>query len=203
MKHYEDFKPIIDEKLDEFRRVHNEGSDVWFEEMAFCIFAANSSADMGLLAVDLLRPVLKDGSLEDYKEAVRGKVRFYNVRSEFLYYNKNLLAEKGVSLKELIKSQSNFYDRRRFIKDNFKGFGFKEASHFLRNVGYKGYAIVDKHVLKVLKGLEVLDSDRPPKIEEEYYGVESKIHWFAKSRGLSVDALDLALWSYKTGKIVK
>ena len=198
LKHYESKGEIILSKLKEFEYVHEEGD--WFEEMTFCVFAANSSAEMGLKAVELLRG--SDGSLEDYKKRVGGKVRFYNKRSEYLHYNKELL-KKFKDLKTVLKGIDDFYERRRFLVDNFKGFGFKEASHFLRNVGYKGYCIIDKHILRLMKELGVFETDKPPKNEKEYYEYERLMKKFVEENGLDVDVLDLALWSYATGKIIK
>jgi thermostable 8-oxoguanine DNA glycosylase len=40
---------------------------------------------------------------------------------------------------------------KRVHKNNFKGFGMKEASHLLRNLGYEGYCIIDKMFSTPLK----------------------------------------------------
>ena len=37
-----------------------------------------------------------------------------------------------------------------------KGLGYKEASHFLRNIGFPGYAILDKHILNSLREMGVI-----------------------------------------------
>ena len=39
-----------------------------------------------------------------------------------------------------------------------KGLGYKEASHFLRNIGVKGHAILDKHVMRCLAEIGVIDT---------------------------------------------
>ena len=94
------------------------------------------------------------------------------------------------------------HDLREHIRKHLKGFGMKESSHFLRNIGYKGFAIVDKHVLNVLEELGVRQA-QPPKTAEEYKEIEKEIHKFALKHGFDVDVLDLAFWSYKTGEIIK
>ncbi len=199
-KHYYDMKPLIKSKLDEFQQINNK-QELWLEEMVFCVFAANSSAEMGLKATNLVRPVLENGSFDQIKERVKGKVRFYNVRTKYLIKNRETL-KLFPNIKSHLDSL-DFYDRRLFIKNNFLGFGFKESSHFLRNIGYKGYGIIDKHVIRLMHELGVFEKNTPPKNEREYYDYEKKLHIFASENDLDVDALDLALWSYATGKIIK
>ena len=200
--HYEKVKPVAERKLSEFSKHKDSEHEALFEEMAFCVFAANSSAKMGLKAVELLKPVLHEGSLEDYRKAVWCKVRFYNKRSEYLYYNREKTSVLGGDLRALM-NDAGTHELRKLIVKEFKGFGFKEASHFLRNIGHKGLCIIDKHVLNVMKELGVLKSNKPPRNEEEYLELERKIKRFAEKNNFDVDILDLAIWSYKTGEIIK
>ena len=81
-QHYESIKREAEGKLREFQDIRDAEHEKLMEELAFCVFAANSSAKMGLLAVELLRPVLHNGELEDYRQAVHKRVRFYNKRAE-------------------------------------------------------------------------------------------------------------------------
>lgn len=200
LKHYNVVEREAKAKLKEFKRIRN--SNELFKEMAFCVFAANSSAEMGLLAVKLLKPVLDRGTLDDYKLAVHKKVRFYNKRAEYLFYNKEKIKELNINLKDIITTKTP-QERREFIRDNFKGFGLKEASHYLRNTGTKGLCIIDKHVLSVMQELKVIEHDEKVLRDEDYYRIEKKIIDFAKENNLDVDVLDLASWSFKTGKIIK
>ncbi len=84
-----------------------------------------------------------------------------------------------------------------------KGLGYKEASHFLRNVGYRGYAILDKHILRCLAEVGVLDTPQPPTTRARYLSTEERLRRFAADLGLDFDELDLVLWSMKTGEILK
>ncbi len=156
---------------------------------------------MANVAVELLKPILWSGSLEDYKKSVEKKVRFYNIRSRYLYENK-LIIEKFEDFLDHLESLDH-HKRRFFIKDNFKGFGMKESSHFLRNIGYRGYCIIDKHVLNLMNEFGVLNMAKPPKNVNEYLDIELKIIQFANENGFDIDELDLALWSFKTGKVMR
>ncbi|MFT4261372.1 MAG: hypothetical protein ACMXX9_02995 [Candidatus Woesearchaeota archaeon] len=201
-RHYGAVHAEAKQRLSEFKSKKDLEHEELFEELAFCVFAANSSAKMGLLAVELLKPVLHNGELNHYKEAVHKKVRFYNVRSKYLYYNKDFIEKNHGSLREMLNKFEDKHELRYYIKENLKGFGMKESSHFLRNIGYSGFAIIDKHVLNVLEELGVREA-KPPRNVKEYLEIEKEIIEFANKHGFDVDVLDLAFWSYKTGEIIK
>ncbi|MEP7037186.1 MAG: hypothetical protein ABI891_02490, partial [Acidobacteriota bacterium] len=84
-----------------------------------------------------------------------------------------------------------------------KGLGYKEASHFLRNIGFKGYAILDKHVLRSLAELKIIDDAKPPSTRLKYLTIENQLKKLADSAEIDFDELDLVLWSLKTGEILK
>lgn len=200
-EHYFSRQDEIRKRLKEFESFRDSSDKEIFEEVAYCVFAANSSAEMATTALKLLKPVLHSGSLEDYQKTVHKKVRFYNIRSKYLFDNRQVIEQHNNFLKHL--ESLNHHERRLFIKDNFKGFGMKESSHFLRNIGFKGYCIIDKHVLNLMTEFSVLKSATPPKNVEEYLKIENKIIEFANKNNFDVDELDLALWSFKTGKVMR
>jgi N-glycosylase/DNA lyase len=84
-----------------------------------------------------------------------------------------------------------------------KGLGYKEASHFLRNIGFSGHAILDKHVLRCLAEVGVVDSAKPPTTRDRYLQLEEKLKRFAREVKIDFDELDLVLWSMKTGEVLK
>lgn len=200
--HYKKIEPQAQKKLKEFSNKKNKTHKELLEELTFCIFAANSSAKMGLLASQLLKDTMHQGSLTEIKQKVHKKVRFYNKRSEYLHYNREYIKKKHETLPNLIKKFQNPNDLRLYIKKNLKGFGMKESSHFLRNIGYKGFTIIDKHVLSVIQEIG-LRHNTPPKNEQEYLEIETTIIQFAQKNNLQIDILDLAFWSYRTGEIIK
>ena len=84
-----------------------------------------------------------------------------------------------------------------------KGLGYKEASHFLRNIGLKGHAILDKHVLRCLADLKVIEDPKPPTTRARYIATEEKLRTVARDLKIDFDELDLVLWSMKTGEVLK
>ena len=73
----------------------------------------------------------------------------------------------------------------------------------MRNVGFRGYAILDKHVLARLEEFGTIESAKPPSTKKKYVALEEKMKLFAESIGLDFDELDLLLWYTKTGEILK
>jgi len=96
-------------------------------------------------------------------------------------------------------------DRRDWLvkEKGIKGLGYKEASHFLRNIGFKGYAILDKHVLKCLAELKLIDEPKPPNTRTKYLSFEARLKDLTQLTGIDFDELDLVLWSMKTGVVLK
>ena len=177
-----------------------------FEELCFCIFTANASAEMGLKAVDAVRNVLINGSATDMTRRLEGIYRFNNIRPAYIIHTRDHLKNTlNFKLKEKIMSFKNKEELRDFfaLNKDVKGLGFKEASHFLRNIGFKGYAILDKHIINSLHEFGIISINERPKNRQEYIEMESKFMDFSKDVGIDMDELDLLLWSRKNGRILK
>jgi N-glycosylase/DNA lyase len=196
-------------RLTEFDQVWNSKSDarLW-EEMVYCIFTAGASASSGMIAVDAVKPLLDSGSRIAITRALKKPpaYRFHNVRAEHVVATRKFLRTNfSMRLRDQLESFSNLAERRDWLArtPGIKGLGYKEASHFLRNIGFKGYGILDKHIIRCLAELGVLDSAKPPTTRARYLASESLMKDFANEIGINFDELDLALWSMKTGKILK
>ena len=199
----------IRSRLREFREVWKTADDarLW-EEMVFCIFTAGASAKMGLKSVETLRPLLESGAHQEMTSALiaAGAHRFPNARPGYVIVTRNYLRELcSMRLRERLSNFRDPIERRDWLAQDprVKGLGYKEASHFLRNIGFKGYGILDKHIVRSLYELKVIDSPKPPTSRGKYLDAEEKMRRFAKSAGINFDELDLLLWSMKTGEILK
>ena len=197
----------IRERLREFRNVGRTGSHQrLFEELTFCIYTAGASARMGLRSVESVRSVLMNGSMQDLRKALSGSHRFPNARGAYVFETREYLREHcGLRLDEALGSLESSDERRDFLAANraVRGIGYKEASHFLRNIGYRGYAILDKHLLSRLTEFEVIESPKPPSTKKQYVATEESVKHFADAIGIDFDELDLLLWYTKTGEILK
>ena len=92
---------------------------------------------------------------------------------------------------------------REWLVNNVKGLGWKEASHFLRNIGHRNLAILDRHILKNLIRVGVIQRLPKTLTARRYLAIEKKFLKFSQQIGISMDELDLLFWSMETGKILK
>jgi N-glycosylase/DNA lyase len=200
-------RPQIRERLSEFEQVWREGSDhrLW-EEMVFCFFTGGCSAMMGIRSIEAIRPLLQTGSQPEIATALSGVHRYPNARARYVIASRTFLQEHcNLELRKKLDGFECHLERRDWLvkEKGIKGLGYKEASHFLRNIGFKGYAILDKHVLKCLAELKIIDSPKPPNTRSRYLRVEDKLRDLTERTKIDFDEMDLVLWSMKTGQILK
>jgi N-glycosylase/DNA lyase len=194
-------------RLKEFDDVWRCGSDerLW-EEMVFCFFTGGCSAKMGLRSVEAVRPLLLTGTHEELMNALVGRHRYPRARAGYIVASREFLQEHcNLELRQKLESFENALERRDWLvrEKRIKGLGYKEASHFLRNIGLKGYAILDKHILRSLAELKIIDDPKPPNTRSRYLTIEDKLKNLALLSEIDFDELDLVLWSMKTGEILK
>ena len=197
----------IRRRLSEFRTIAESGTDeqLW-EEMVFCFFTGGCSARMGLSSVEAVRHLLGQGSLEEIASALKGVHRYPNARSRYIIHTRNFLLDFcELKLSPVLRGFSDAQARRDWLvrEKGIKGLGYKESSHFLRNIGYCGYAILDKHVLRSLFELGFIEDPKPPNTRSKYLRVEESFGKLADATQIDFDELDLVLWSMKTGVILK
>ena len=194
-------------RLGEFEEVWRTADDarLW-EEMVFCIFTAGASARMGLGSVEAVRHLLGRGTHEELAAALQSRHRYPNSRSGYIVVTREYLeGDCRMCLRERLEGFGDPVERRDWLarEKGIKGLGYKESSHFLRNVGLRGYAILDKHILRCLSEVGVLASPQPPATRARYLATEARLRDFAREVRVDFDELDLVLWSLKTGEILK
>ena len=197
----------IRRRLFEFENIWRYGSDhdIW-REMVFCFFTGGCSARMGLKSIEAVEALLATGTQAELAAALTGVHRYPNARSRYISASRDYLSELcEMRLRDKIRAFNDPLELRDWLaKDRgVKGLGYKEASHFLRNIGLKGYAILDKHVLNCLFELGVIDDPKPPSTRDRYLRAEGDLKDLAVRLEIDFDELDLVLWSVKTGEILK
>lgn len=194
-----DVKNIINSRLKKFESFDLREEKEWFSEMCFCLLTANSKAET---AINIQREIGSDGFLkfsqEQIKEIIRkNKHRFHNNKSKYI-----VEARKFSNIKEIIKYKEEF-EARNWLAENIKGLGYKEASHFMRNVGYKNLAILDRHILRLMLENGYIEEIPKSLNKNKYFEIEKKFNKIARDLKLSSAELDMYMWYLKTGKILK
>jgi N-glycosylase/DNA lyase len=161
---------------------------------------------MGIRSVEAVRAILLSGNHAELADTLRGKHRYPNARAGYIVASREFLQEHcGLQLRKKLESFAGDLERRDWLvkEKRIKGLGYKEASHFLRNIGLKGYAILDKHILRSLAELGIIDDPKPPGTRAKYLAIEEKLKKLSEITEIDFDEMDLVLWSMKTGEILK
>ena len=208
LKVYEKIGKDIDKRLKEFKEIWKNGSNEDIHaELSFCILTPQSKARNAWKAITTLRAdgVLFTGDAQTISDYLN-IVRFKNNKAKYLVeLREKMKNEKGeIITKQFFNSLPSTFEKREWIVKNIKGMSYKEAGHFLRNVGFgEDVAILDRHVLKNLVKLEVI-SEIPKTITPTLYlEIEEKLRVYCKEVGIGMDQIDLLLWYLEAGEIFK
>ena len=193
----------VEERMREFQEVNHADSAKWFEELTYCLLTAYSSASMGERCVDALRGgnVLTKGGIEDVRACLRTQGhRFADRRAGYIVAARPYASK----LKEIIQGEPSSKAAREWLVGNIKGLGMKEASHFLRNVGYFDLAVIDRHILAHMREHGLADADARKGItKRRYLEYEATLGKVAAKLGILLGKMDLYLWYEKTGRVMK
>lgn len=198
----------IEKRLKEFKEIWEKGSNEDIHtELSFCILTPQSKAVNAWKAITTLRDngLLFNGSAEEMVEYLN-IVRFKNNKAKYLVaLREQMKNEKGqIITKDFFSSISTVKARREWIVKNIKGMAYKEAGHFLRNVGFgKEIAILDRHILKNLVKLEVIGEVPKSLTPKLYLEIEEKMKAYCEYVNIPMDSLDLLLWYKEAGEIFK
>ncbi|MCD6152161.1 MAG: DNA lyase, partial [Deltaproteobacteria bacterium] len=131
-------------------------------------------------------------------------VRFKNKKTGYIIEARRFFTKNNrIDIKSKLKGFNNIFELRDWLVQNVKGMGYKEASHFLRNIGLgENLAILDRHILKNLKLFKVI-KEIPILSRKRYYEVENKMRKFADKVNIPMAHLDLLLWYKETGEVFK
>ncbi len=188
----------IDSRIKEFKDYKRTACDL-FVELCFCITTANCAAESCIR----IQQEIGEGFNTLPEEKLSAKLkdlgyRFPNKRASYISAarkHRDVLAEK-------IKRGCDEKDIREWLTENVKGLGYKEASHFLRNIGYSDLAIIDFHILDILARHGIIEEPRAL-TKKKYLEIEQTLRDLAKETGLTLAELDLYLWYMETGKVLK
>jgi len=218
-----EISPLVDERLSDFKKNINKNDDELFVELCFCIIVANNSIENALRAynsigLDFLK--LNDDQLKN-KLKITAR-RFYNKRAEYIinarnikdefykkinelkkyYLENNLKTKKPKTSKQKDKNYFEFESEfRNWLANNIKGFGLKEASHYMRNLGFFNFAILDRHILKFLYKNQIIKEIPKTITKKNYFDIEKIIINLAEELNMNMAELDVYLFYIDSGRI--
>ncbi len=190
-------RATVNKRIRDFKKLRSKGNDFWFSELCFCILTANSKAETALnIQLELgSNGFLNKPHHEIIKCIKKNKHRFHNTKSGYI-----VEARKYKKIKNILKRES---DPRELLVRTVRGIGWKEGSHFLRNVGYTCYAILDRHILTLLFDYNLIDKKPETLNKKTYFQIEEIFRNLAKRLNLTCAELDLYMWYMQTGRVLK
>jgi N-glycosylase/DNA lyase len=196
---YNQYKSEIQSRIKDFTKVPKEK---YFYELVYCLCTPMSKATNATKVQSIFEEInfLQNPiNPEEILSNPENYIRFHNQKSKYI-----IEAQTNYhKIQTIISSdEDNFAKREKLVK-NVKGIGYKEASHFLRNIGIFGLAILDRHILRNLAKYQQFDLNSSISSKKQYEKVEKSFFNFSKLCNLEVEELDLLLWFKETGKILK
>ncbi len=187
-----------------------------FYMLCFCLAVPQSKAIKVEEAIEELRSLdyyNRPVALTQIREVLRSRARFHNRKATYLtlaaeIFRGGFWEQLQQRYKLFIKLESDgarfsfLRTSRSWLAKIFKGMGLKEASHFLRNIGMRGLAILDVHVIRGLQKRGLVSADIQLD-KATYHSIEDTILKYAAEVGIDLDELDLLLWSQRTGFVFK
>lgn len=196
---FETRKKIIRDRLADFASVK---PDAYFYELVYCLLTPQSSAINAARAVERLKAAgLAEREIDPaiHLHQKDFYIRFHNTKGRHITDARQKFPEIMIALENGHSSPQ----LREWLVKHVKGLGWKEASHFLRNIGHRNLAILDRHILKNLKKHGVIKEIPKTLTPTRYLFIERRFEEFAGAIGITMDELDLLFWSRETGEILK
>jgi N-glycosylase/DNA lyase len=204
----------VKEKLKEFERGYLLSAEEKFVELCFCLLVANAGLESTLKIWKIIGKnflTLKKRELAERLKKLG--YRFYNKRAEYIVEARKRVKdierwlvdpESGIPTTSRHSSAQGRNDNlhmRAWLVENVKGIGWKEASHFLRNMGFFDFAILDRHILKILARYKIIDAVPKTLIKKKYLEIENRLEEVARRAGLTMAELDIYLFYLDSGRL--
>ena len=216
LQNYERLCSVMEDRQDWSKKTEEE---MWYE-MCFCILSANVSFELAKSCIEVLkylghlssewiinneksseilfhvlsspifRPQKKDGSLRKYRYPKKRADQITEA-AKFIYLQNN-------SIKDVLKKIDSDIEVRNFFALNVPGLGIKEASHFLRNIGFSdSLAILDVHMLEFLRQRSLIHLKKGTALTKKIYlKIEDILRSYVAFHKLNLAIFDLAVWYY-------
>jgi len=204
---YESKRQEIALRLDEFRKIWKKGTKKEiFAELVFCILTPQANGKLCWSAVEnmIRKGVLFTGDRGQIVKELSSARFIYKKSAYIVEAREKFLCANRISLKSVISKIGDAYKAREWLVQNVKGIGYKEASHFLRNIGFEqNLAILDRHIVKNLQFVGVIKEIPGSLSKGRYFEIEKRMMEFSKAIQIPMSYLDFVMWYKETGEIFK
>jgi len=198
IQRFQESKEKIDKHLEKYDEIDTENREQLFEELAFCLLTPQSKARSADQSIKALKEnnLLFKGTPEQLEPHLK-RIRFHITKAQ-------RIVEAREKFQNFEFNFSNIEELRHKIVQTFKGLGYKEASHYLRNIGYgRDLAILDRHILKNLVNMKLIEEIPKTLTPKKYFEIENTMKIFCKNNEMNMGHIDLILWSTETGEMFK
>ncbi len=192
----------VERRMREFDKIRESDCNRIFSELAFCLLTANYSAHGG---IRIQEAIGEEGFLSLSMEELAIELRrlghrFPNARATYIVEARQKLDTICRKIKHT--SDKEAFLLREWLVKNIRGLGYKEASHFLRNTGFRSVAIIDYHILDLLARYGIIVKPKHMN-KNTYLRIERVLQRISENLGIPLGELDLYLWYMETGRILK
>lgn len=191
---YRFYKDSVQAKIQSFE---TSDLEVIFREAVYCFLTPATKAESAYATHKVL---FMDGfffraSQEEIAACLRAKpyIRFHNQKAQRLLFWREY-GKKIITDMLAIAEES---DKREFLVENVYGMSYKEASHFLRNIGMgRSLAILDRHIINFMKESAMLPVSADfSQVNRRYKDWEKVFIDFALAQSWTVPEADFAVWA--------
>lgn len=179
--------------------------DLWRELIACVLgsrvrFEAAHAAVERMGEMELLTDRRRSSRFDQYEEdtvaALSGGYPFYRVRAKQIRRAAERLYGSRGSVREFLDDACDIREARRRLASEVPGLGPKQASLFLRNIGYATHvAVLDVHVLTYMSWVGLTEQIvKSISTVRKYEMLEDSFIEHSYSFGYTPDRFDLAVW---------
>lgn len=171
----------VKKRIQEFHAIDKESPTDLFKELCFCILTANFSAERSIhIHSKLLNDFCTISQPMLTKKFRQYGYRFPTTRAYYIVDN-----QKYITILPSMLHVHTDERLREWLVQNVKGLGYKEASHFLRNIGFDDYAIIDSHILELLEHYSIITQPKTL-TKKTYLSIEKILYTLAQRTHLTL-----------------
>jgi N-glycosylase/DNA lyase len=155
-------------------------------------------AEMRTASIQIERVLSRPIAFKYQEKKYSRRIRFFQRKIEYITRTIEKIYLGKITLRSILTAENqSIVETRKKIMEYGCGIGPKQASMFLRNVGYSNdLAVLDKHVIDYMRILGLTDFYvNSVSNMHIYQKMESRLKLYATENQLTLLHLDLAIWT--------